>query len=136
MRIRARRFLRAVLNHPVRPGIDKGCLEDPMMGHSRVRAKPGSRAGPFLMASLAPPDRAPAPPHWLNNDMTYSPGLHSILQKAREELLDLSARNRLINTPRDPARGKKLDIVDERSEEVFRLLGPRAEGHVVPAGSR
>ena len=58
----------------------------------------------------------------MNNDMTYSPGLHSILQKAREELLDLSARNRLINTPRDPARGKKLDIVDERSEEVFRLL--------------
>src|SRR4051794_21484385 len=58
----------------------------------------------------------------MNNDMTYSPGLHGILQKAREELLDLSARNRLINTPRDPARGKKLDIVDERSEEVFRLL--------------
>ena len=37
-------------------------------------------------------------------------------------MLDLSARNRLINTPRDPARGKKLDIVDERSEDVFRLL--------------
>ena len=54
--------------------------------------------------------------------MTHHSGLHSILQKAREELLDLSARNRLINTPRDPARGKKLDIVDERSEEVFRLL--------------
>jgi very-short-patch-repair endonuclease len=55
-------------------------------------------------------------------DMTHQPGLNSILQKAREELLDLSARNRLINTPRDPARGKKLDIVDERSEDVFRLL--------------
>ncbi len=54
--------------------------------------------------------------------MTHHPGLSNILQKAREELLDLSARNRLINTPRDPARGKKLDIVDERSEEVFRLL--------------
>src|SRR5437762_2138465 len=48
--------------------------------------------------------------------------LHDILQKARQELLDLSARNRLINTPRDPTRGKKLDVVDERSEEVFRLL--------------
>src|SRR4051794_23012208 len=58
----------------------------------------------------------------MHNDMSLSPGLHSTLQKAREELLDLSARNRLINTPRDPARGKKLDIVDERSEEVFRLL--------------
>jgi very-short-patch-repair endonuclease len=54
--------------------------------------------------------------------MTHHPGLNSILQRAREELLDLSARNRLINTPRDPARGKKLDIVDERSEDVFRLL--------------
>ncbi len=54
--------------------------------------------------------------------MTHHPALNSILQKAREELLDLSARNRLINTPRDPARGKKLDIVDERSEDVFRLL--------------
>src|SRR5436305_13082260 len=48
--------------------------------------------------------------------------LHEILQRARQELLDLSARNRLVNTPRDPARGKKLDILNERSEEVFRLL--------------
>lgn len=54
--------------------------------------------------------------------MTHHHGLHSVLQRAREELLDLSARNRLINTPRDPSRGKKLDIVDERSEEVFRRL--------------
>lgn len=55
-------------------------------------------------------------------DMTQHPGLNNILQRAREELLDLSARNRLINTPRDSARGKKLDIVEERSEDVFRLL--------------
>ena len=55
-------------------------------------------------------------------EMTHQSGLHGILQKAREELLDLSARNRLINTPRDPDRGKKLEIVDERSEDVFRLL--------------
>ena len=54
--------------------------------------------------------------------MLHDSTLHEILQRARQELLDLSARNRLINTPRDPARGKKLDIVDERSEEVFRLL--------------
>ncbi len=54
--------------------------------------------------------------------MTQHPGLNNILQRAREELLDLSARNRLINTPRDSARGKKLDIVEERSEDVFRLL--------------
>ena len=54
--------------------------------------------------------------------MDHNSNLSGILQRAREELLDLSARNRLINTPRDPNRGKKLDIVDERSEEVFRLL--------------
>ena len=37
-------------------------------------------------------------------------------------MLDLSARNRLISTPRGLPRGEKIEIVDERSEEVFRLL--------------
>jgi very-short-patch-repair endonuclease len=45
-----------------------------------------------------------------------------ILEVARQDLLDLSARNRLISTPRDTSRSKRLDIIDERSEEVFRLL--------------
>ena len=44
------------------------------------------------------------------------------IQNTRRELLDLSARNRLISTPRSPSPGKKIEIVDERSEEVFRLL--------------
>jgi Protein of unknown function (DUF4011)/AAA domain len=44
------------------------------------------------------------------------------IQNTRRELLDLSARNRLISTPRASFQGKKIDIVDERSEEVFRLL--------------
>lgn len=44
------------------------------------------------------------------------------IDKDRRELLDLSARNRLINTPRGASKGRRLDIVDERSEEVFRLL--------------
>ena len=44
------------------------------------------------------------------------------IQNTRHELLDLSARNRLISTPRSPSPGKKIEIVDERSEEVFRLL--------------
>jgi very-short-patch-repair endonuclease len=44
------------------------------------------------------------------------------IQNARRDLLDLSARNRLINTPRSSSQGRKIEIVDERSEEVFRLL--------------
>src|ERR1051325_4243284 len=44
------------------------------------------------------------------------------IQNTRRELLDLSARNRLISTPRSSSRGRKIEVVDERSEEVFRLL--------------
>ncbi len=44
------------------------------------------------------------------------------IQNIRRELLDLSARNRLISTPRGTSQGRKIEIVDERSEEVFRLL--------------
>src|SRR5271157_634167 len=44
------------------------------------------------------------------------------IQNTRRELLDLSARNRLINTPRGSSPGRRIEIVDERSEEVFRLL--------------
>ncbi|WP_338661301.1 DUF4011 domain-containing protein [Pararoseomonas sp. SCSIO 73927] len=44
------------------------------------------------------------------------------LEKARAELLDLSARNRLLNVPRFSASAKTVDVVDERSSEVFRLL--------------
>ncbi len=44
------------------------------------------------------------------------------IQNTRRELLDLSARNRLISTPRTSSQGKKIEIVDERSEEIFRLL--------------
>jgi len=44
------------------------------------------------------------------------------IQNTRKDLLDLSARNRLISTPRASSPGRKVEIVDERSEEVFRLL--------------
>lgn len=44
------------------------------------------------------------------------------LQRARAELLDLSARNRLLNVPRFSQTARTVDIVDERSSEVFRLL--------------
>ncbi|HEY2157777.1 MAG TPA: DUF4011 domain-containing protein, partial [Isosphaeraceae bacterium] len=53
---------------------------------------------------------------------TDGPGILGRIERARRELLDLSARNRLVSTPRGPSRGRKIDVVDERTEEVFRLL--------------
>ncbi len=44
------------------------------------------------------------------------------LERARTELLDLSARNRLLNIPRSAKSAKTLEIIDERGSEVFRLL--------------
>lgn len=44
------------------------------------------------------------------------------LASARRNLLDLSARNRLLHTPRSSSRSSRLDIVDELSSEIFRIL--------------
>ena len=44
------------------------------------------------------------------------------LDRARTELLDLSARNRLLNMPRSSKGAKAVEIVDEVAGEVFRLL--------------
>jgi len=48
--------------------------------------------------------------------------IESKLERAREELLDLSARNRLLNMPRSSKSAKIIEIVDEKADEVFRLL--------------
>lgn len=44
------------------------------------------------------------------------------LESARRDLLDLTARNRLLSTPLARERSTRLDIVDELSSEVFRIL--------------
>ena len=44
------------------------------------------------------------------------------LERARTELLDLSARNRLLNMPRSGKSAKIVEVVDELSAEVFRHL--------------
>lgn len=44
------------------------------------------------------------------------------LDRARMELLDLSARNRLLNMPKSSKSAKTVELVDEKSSEVFRLL--------------
>ncbi len=50
------------------------------------------------------------------------PSIDQRLAAARTELLDLSARNRLLNTPRTTTRSTRLEIVNELSQEVFRSL--------------
>ncbi|GIW94353.1 MAG: hypothetical protein KatS3mg110_2394 [Pirellulaceae bacterium] len=47
---------------------------------------------------------------------------HQVLDRARRELLDLSARNRLLHTPRGTGRSSRLEIVGERSAHVFDYL--------------
>ena len=49
------------------------------------------------------------------------------LDRARTELLDLSARNRLLNMPKSSKSSKTIEIVDERSTEVFRVLVSEAK---------
>lgn len=48
--------------------------------------------------------------------------LYRKLEQARHDLLDLTGRNRLLSTERRAKRSSRLEIVDERSEEVFRRL--------------
>lgn len=49
------------------------------------------------------------------------------LDRARRDLLDLTCRNHLVNTPRQTSRHGRLEIVDELSEEVFRHLVPEGK---------
>lgn len=54
--------------------------------------------------------------------MAQNPVVASILEQARKELLDLTARNRLLNTPRKSKRSSRLEIVGESSNQVFQHL--------------
>ncbi|MBE5202735.1 DUF3320 domain-containing protein [Pectobacterium sp. FL60-S17] len=59
-----------------------------------------------------------------NDDSLFknnSLSLQQKLERARTELLDLSARNKLLNIPRSKT-AKLLEIVDERSTDIYRLL--------------
>ena len=47
--------------------------------------------------------------------------LGMVLDQARRQLLDLTSRNRLVNTPRGTSRSS-VDVIDELSVEVFRRL--------------
>lgn len=56
------------------------------------------------------------------------------LDRARRELLDLSARNRLLNMPRGASKGRSIEIVDEKTSEVFRLLVREGKAFTFVAG--
>lgn len=64
------------------------------------------------------------------------------LDRARTELLDLSARNRLLNMPRAAKSAKAVEVVDEVSSEIFRMLVGEARpfsflaGKAAPAGEQ
>lgn len=56
------------------------------------------------------------------------------LDRARTELLDLSARNRLLNVPRFSKSAKTIDVVDEKTAEVYRLLVQEQKSFTFQAG--
>src|ERR1700756_2937684 len=60
--------------------------------------------------------------------------LETKLERARMELLDLSARNRLLHIPRFSKSAKTIDVIDERSSEVFRLLVRESKAFTFVAG--
>jgi len=51
-----------------------------------------------------------------------SSGLRRLLEDARIRLIQTGTRNRLVHCARNSKRGKFVDIVDEKSEEIFRIL--------------
>jgi very-short-patch-repair endonuclease len=58
------------------------------------------------------------------------------IERARTELLDLSARNRLLNVPRFSKSAKTIDVVDEQSSEVFRILVTEGKAMAFLAGAK
>ena len=54
--------------------------------------------------------------------MSSAETLQHRLDSVRKELLELSTRNRLLNTPRHRKRSRGIEIVDEISEEIYKIL--------------
>ncbi|MBB4188957.1 very-short-patch-repair endonuclease [Sinorhizobium terangae] len=58
------------------------------------------------------------------------------IERARTELLDLSARNRLLNVPRFSKSAKTIDVVDEQSSEIFKILVTEGKAMTFLAGAK
>jgi len=67
--------------------------------------------------------------------MNFQAGVASHLEKARRELLDLTIRNRLLNVPRKSKTAKLVEVQDELSSEVFRLLAREGKSFTFLAGN-
>lgn len=79
-----------------------------LLAYPFAQARTGSSTTPFATILLTVPPSSDA--------------ITPLLQNARLELLDLTARNRLLNAPRRTRVSSSLEIVDELSSEIFRLL--------------
>lgn len=71
----------------------------------------------------------------MSPDPIPASSLAARLERSRRELLDLSARNRLISTPRGTPRARAVEVVDERSDEVFRILVREGKAMTFLAGA-
>ncbi len=67
-------------------------------------------------------DTTPNNPEANSENVRPPEGWTQAIKALKERLIDTSKRNRLISTPIGKDRGKHLDVVDERSDEIFRLL--------------
>ncbi len=66
-------------------------------------------------------DTTPSPGA-VSSDRGRGPNVGVAVESLREQLLDISKRNRLLNAPVEKRSAKQLAIVDELSDETFRLL--------------
>ncbi|MBO1040666.1 DUF3320 domain-containing protein [Brucella pituitosa] len=71
-----------------------------------------------------------------NSAFSGSLSVEDKIERARTELLDLSARNRLLNVPRFSKSAKTVDIVDEKAAEVFRILVTEGKAMTFLAGAK
>src|SRR3546814_2735018 len=67
-------------------------------------------------------------------DMEPLASIRDRLLKERHALLDLSTRNRLLNNTLRTRNNRAIEIVDEKSAAVFRLLDDGKELSFLPRG--
>lgn len=69
-----------------------------------------------------PTQEEPSPSEQFQSVFREALPLDTKLERARTELLDLSARNRLLNLPRFAKSARSITVIDEKSVETYRLL--------------
>ncbi len=72
--------------------------------------------------------------YFMGAAMHMSESVAAQLERNRFELLDLSTRNRLLNTPRHSKHAKTVGVVDETSSEIFRLMVRESKSFTFLAG--